>query len=655
MTRMKLSAAIAAATLCVFLSGSAAQAGIVNGNFSSTSLTNGTADYSDKDAGWFSKNAYDGTAPDNWRIQPAGHMEMLSNSGTKTRYGQGFSAGDMTGTGWSLEFDLGGAFSNVERVEVWAGKEVASPPSGAAIINIGADGGPAGSIVQGGSWVKLVDEATLTAAHHTYPLAGDPDLTDYDIMAIRFRARSAGVGAQYDNVEFTQAGGGPPPTTGQTTGVLDLSGRDSTGLGAGESGSNMANPKTFSATTDFSLDDIAWGSGGLSGTFDLSFVATGSAGNIRRGGKGAWGTGGNALLSGVGESVALGALVASDLTGDLLGITNLQYNAIYLGNGGAGETALINGVSGTSAGGGDTTAAMRNDITLATTVTVVREAGSISMNGIDVTFDAQVVGGPPAPISILGANFDGSPLRAAGAAISAADLDAGTVGGTWTVGDDQESVIGPEAGDSTNHALAGDRGPYSFDLALTGPPLTLATDEVVVSFDSQIVRTSNNPNEKKNFVTGWDSLGAEVFQIVLTTDGTDGGSNPQGRLKYVNQSGSEVLLANSLESVGGNPVTFAVADMSNLRIEMGATTMDIFVNGTLLADDVAYRTLGVTDFAGFTFAGSGGGDSNAAGAWYDNIGVIALPATPIPEPATMCALGLAVCGLGRYVRKRRRA
>ena len=116
MTRMKLSAAIAATTLLVFLCGSAAQAGIVNGDFSVTTLTDGKVVYNDKDAGWFSKNAYDGTAPDNWRIQPAGYMEMLSNSGTKTRYGQAFSAGDMTGTGWSLEFDLGGSFTNVELV-----------------------------------------------------------------------------------------------------------------------------------------------------------------------------------------------------------------------------------------------------------------------------------------------------------------------------------------------------------------------------------------------------------------------------------------------------------------------------------------------------------------------------------------------------------
>ena len=34
---------------------------------------------------------------------------------------------------------------------------------------------------------------------------------------------------------------------------------------------------------------------------------------------------------------------------------------------------------------------------------------------------------------------------------------------------------------------------------------------------------------------------------------------------------------------------------------------------------------------------------------------VAAPGGAIPEPATMCALGLAVCGLGGYVRRRRKA
>jgi len=182
--------------------GAIARADIVNGDFSSTTLTNGSASYNDKDAGWFAKNAYDGVDPDNWRIQPAGYMEMLSNSGTKTRYGQAFSAGDLTGTGWSLDFSLGGSFSNVEAVQVWAGLEVASPPDN-TIINIGNDAGPSDAIVQG-SWVQLVNETALTAGSHSYAFAGDPNLSNYDIMAIRFRARGAGVGAQYDGIVFNQ-------------------------------------------------------------------------------------------------------------------------------------------------------------------------------------------------------------------------------------------------------------------------------------------------------------------------------------------------------------------------------------------------------------------------------------------------------------------
>jgi len=256
----------------------------------------------------------------------------------------------------------------------------------------------------------------------------------------------------------------------------------------------------------------------------------------------------------------------------------------------------------------------------------------------------------PAPVPVLLADFDGSPLRTAGQAITAAHLDAGTVGGAWTVNDDEESLIGAEDSDASNHALAGDRGSYDFDLALSGGALSLAGDPIVVSFDSQIIRTAGSGNAKKNLVTGWDSSSNQVFRVVLTTDGSGGGT-PQGRLKYINQSGNEVTLINNLPSVGGTPTTFDVNELTNLYIEMGAATMDIYVNGVLEAHNVAYRTAGVTDLASFTLGGTGGGNASASGAWYDNIQVSVL--SPIPEPATMIALFAGVAGLGGYVRKRR--
>ena len=72
-----------------------------------------------------------------------------------------------------------------------------------------SDAAPSNNIVQG-SWVQLVNASSLTAGSHSYPLTGDPDLGNYDIMALRFRARSAGVGATYDNFAFVQI---PEPST----------------------------------------------------------------------------------------------------------------------------------------------------------------------------------------------------------------------------------------------------------------------------------------------------------------------------------------------------------------------------------------------------------------------------------------------------------
>ena len=63
---------------------------------------------------------------------------------------------------------------------------------------------------------------------------------------------------------------------------------------------------------------------------------------------------------------------------------------------------------------------------------------------------------------------------------------------------------------------------------------------------------------------------------------------------------------------------------------------------------------GVSNPGGEVYWGIGDPPS---GAWYfaagETLEVISQPA-PIPEPATMCALGLAVAGLGGYIRRRRR-
>jgi len=197
------------------------------------------------------------------------------------------------------------------------------------------------------------------------------------------------------------------PAGTYTSGALDLSGRDLLGLGAGESNGLFPSPKTFGPTTDFSLDDIPWSDGGLSGSFDLSFMAAGSKLNIERGGKGAFGTvdlAAESALIAPGDSVTLDSLVVSDLKGDLADrvAQNINFVAVYLGNETANDGATINGLVADGAPLGDTNENMRNDIELATSALVLgTDTGNgYSINGIDITFETTL------RAKFVGAAFD---------------------------------------------------------------------------------------------------------------------------------------------------------------------------------------------------------------------------------------------------------
>ena len=184
-----------------------------------------------------------------------------------------------------------------------------------------------------------------------------------------------------------------PESTG-VSGCLDLS-PGSALLGAGESNGLFASPRTFDSVSDSSLNDIAWTDGVNSGTFDLSFVATSSLAQILRGFNGAFGTAedeDSSALIDEGESITLGSLVASDLTGDLAGgsLNNIQLIGVYLGNETVGDGATINGVVAFGAAG-PTNELMRNAIEQSPTAIIVGTGGDgFSVNGIEVSFDVEL-------------------------------------------------------------------------------------------------------------------------------------------------------------------------------------------------------------------------------------------------------------------------
>ena len=187
-----------------------------------------------------------------------------------------------------------------------------------------------------------------------------------------------------------------------STPLIDLAGRDNAGLADGESAGFFTSPKTFDSVSDLSLNDIPWTDGENSGTFDLSFVATGSLEFIARTGRGGFGTALNTNgvgLVGAGETVTLGSFVASDLQGDLAGqsISNIEVIGVYLGNFGGTDTSTINGIEAIGTGSGLALEDQRNNIP-ASSVVEVAGTGSNggSINGIAISFQ---VGGIPQRIT----------------------------------------------------------------------------------------------------------------------------------------------------------------------------------------------------------------------------------------------------------------
>lgn len=161
-------------------------AAIVNGDFSSATLGAGSVTSSEIDNGWFVLNP--GT-------------EWTATGGVLTRATAGsdyaiqiFSAGGLNGTGWSLEFDLGGT-ANTRTLRLWGGTLATSPSGGLSPNN---NNPPSGSLVSGG-WTELVNVgAENTAGTKSYAISAD--LSDFDVLAIKVRAfDDPGVGTTYDN------------------------------------------------------------------------------------------------------------------------------------------------------------------------------------------------------------------------------------------------------------------------------------------------------------------------------------------------------------------------------------------------------------------------------------------------------------------------
>jgi hypothetical protein len=140
--------------------------------------------------------------------EPAGGADGVlthkATTGSLTRMGQYFS-NSLTGTGWSLDFDLGGTATIGGAgvyVRLWGGTSAASPEG--VFFNSNGDGDPAAGLVDSNGWTLLVDTGLgITVSGigtHSYGIS--QDLGDYDVLVFRVASRSAGNGTTYDNLSL---------------------------------------------------------------------------------------------------------------------------------------------------------------------------------------------------------------------------------------------------------------------------------------------------------------------------------------------------------------------------------------------------------------------------------------------------------------------
>ena len=169
-----------------------------------------------------------------------------------------------------------------------------------------------------------------------------------------------------------------------------------------------------------------------------------------------------------------------------------------------------------------------------------------------------------------------------------------------------------------------------------------------------------------DITTYWDKSGGRTWYV------TDGGADrfPDGDFAYrvdaAGNDGVDWLWQDGIALTAGQEYQLSFdmwgeSGTTNTRIDVqltGPASLTLFDNATTLATD------GVTEKKSLLFTPTVTGayrlqfsaDSPANPhyhAWIDDVRIQAVQTAPIPEPATMCALALALSGLGGYVRKRR--
>lgn len=243
-----------------------------------------------------------------------------------------------------------------------------------------------------------------------------------------------------------------------------------------------------------------------------------------------------------------------------------------------------------------------------------------------------------APITVFSANFETGGIGA--------DVGTLAINNSPVVTNIATSVTDPVLG---NNVLLIDQenpqvNPLNFDLVFTDTLSLSGMDTATFSFDVAARRTSGT--SKTHYVTGYDSTGSEVFQLLLG-DGAGFGPGTWSRQRpgYVTAAGGAAsLLAGSglgewyWYGADGSEADFDVTKDANFVLTVGNGGWDVT---TTNAGGTTHTAAGLSlfnggtasDLAGITITSNG----TNAGNWWDNFSV---QGTPVPEPSSLALIGL---------------
>ena len=214
-----------------------------------------------------------------------------------------------------------------------------------------------------------------------------------------------------------------------------------------------------------------------------------------------------------------------------------------------------------------------------------------------------------ADLTFFDADFNGTSVADVGdgtygAQITAANLNAGTPTGTWTINAAQAApankivkMIQTDGGtDVLEKAL---RFGISIDgtTGVDSPTLTAnltsslgLSAPITVSLDYASAAGDGKATDlRRCYLTGLDGSGNRAFQLAFVNTSTSNSSNDGHRVGYVDSNGVLQLLGAAGDLGGNNGRAWASSLMKTVTIVVGATSYDISLDSTSLATGIAFR------------------------------------------------------------------